>query len=161
MKIDLLIHKPLSTVEVSEEMIKKSAKYVTVFVILVFFGVNIGSSCIQNTDTIATPITDKIGKIYEFLYHGEAKRGIIAIESSDAEGIPDDMYNGVISKLNITLYGEQMFSLVPLPWFILSTYFENTGTMFVKMDFFWGYINPIGETIFISGFAKNIQWDWE
>ena len=141
-------------------MIKKVIKYVTVFSVLVFFGLNIGTSLTQNNEALATSITYKIDGVCDSLYHGEAKKGILAIESSNAEGIPDDIYSGIISKLNITLYGDQIFSIVPLPWIIFSTYFENNGTMFVKMDFFWGYINPTGETVSISGFARDIQWDW-
>ena len=93
-------------------------------------------------------------------YEGYAPYGILYVTSSIVEGAPDTTYTGIIGNLNITLRGDQTFSLVPLPWFILSTYFENNGIMHINMDLFWGFIDPTGTEASLSGFGKNIAWKW-
>ena len=94
-------------------------------------------------------------------YEGYAPFGILYVTSSSIEGVPENTYTGIIGNLNITLSGDQTFSVVPLPWFILSTYFENSGIMYINMELFWGLIDPTGTDASLSGFGKNIEWKWE
>jgi len=101
-------------------------------------------------------------QINENQNHGSYNLCILGIETNNVEGLPDDeMYAGVLTDVDATLDGAIMFGIVPIPWMIFATGFHTNQTIHLKMDFFWGAIDPVYEdTTMMAGFARNLEWEW-
>ena len=125
--------------------------------IISVFGVNIVSSIPQD---IATTVQSVNYVQNQPMHKGKVRFGIIGIDTSNVAGLPNETYAGVLTDVNITIYGATMFAVVPIPLLFLSTGFETSETIYIKMEFFWGAVDPTGNTIMIGGFARNIEWQW-
>ena len=105
--------------------------------------------------------TNNIEKTIKSMHHGSAGFCILSIETESAEGLPsDELYMGILTDINVTLHGPNLFMLAPIPWFFLSTMFETNETIHLKADFFWGSVDQTYDPPLIMGFAKNVKWEW-
>jgi len=125
--------------------------------IISVFGVNIVSSIPQDTATTVRSVTYGLNQP---MHRGNVRLCIIGIETSNVVGLPDETYAGILTDVNITLSGAIMFGVVPIPLVFLSTGFETSETIYLKMEFFWGAVDPTENTTMIGGFARNIEWEW-
>ncbi len=105
--------------------------------------------------------TTEIERTYKPMHHGTAGFCILSIETKNAEGLPsDELYMGILTDINVTLQGPNLFMLTPIPWFFLSTMFETNETIFFEADFFWGSVDQTCDPPIVMGFAKNVKWEW-
>ena len=125
--------------------------------IISLFGANIVSSIPQDTAITVKSVTYRLNQPTN---KGNVRLGIIGIETSNVAGLPDETYAGILTDVDITLSGANMFGVVPIPLAFLSTGFETSETIYLKMEFFWGAVDPTGNTTMIGGFARNIEWEW-
>ena len=91
---------------------------------------------------------------------GSAKFAVILFECESPEGFPDERYIGVLNDVNATLCGETRFIVTPLPWVFLGTVLETQDPVHVTMEFYGGLVDPTGQPTRISGFTKNLTWEW-
>jgi hypothetical protein len=125
--------------------------------IISVFGANIVSSISQDAAITVESVTYGPSQP---MNKGSVRLGIIGIESSNVDGLPDETYAGILTDVDITLSGANMFGVVPIPLVFLSTGFETGETIHLKMEFFWGAVDPTGNITMIGGFARNIEWEW-
>jgi hypothetical protein len=104
--------------------------------------------------------TNNIEKTIKSMHHGSAGFCILMIDTKNAEGLPDELYTGILTDINVTLDGPNQFMLTPIPWILLTTMFDTNETIHLEADFFWGFIDPTYDPSQIMGFAKNVKWEW-
>ena len=140
-------------------MIRKKIKILTIMLVLIFafplFGLCNGLSVSQK-DIANSMKFQKIGSLHQ----GSARFCILVIESINGIGFPDDDYIGVLSDVNTTLKENNKLIVTPIPWLIFGTVFETNQTIYLTMEIFAGVIEPSGDYIRATGFAKNIVWEW-
>jgi hypothetical protein len=98
--------------------------------------------------------TNKIEKTSKPMHHGTAGFCILSVETQNAEGLPsDELYMGILTEINVTFHGPNLFMLAPIPWFFLSTMFETNETIHLEADFFWGSVDQTYDPPSINGFC--------
>ena len=120
----------------------------------------LGISCHKQHISVQTEEQTKEMAPMSLSHEGEARFGIISIETPLAEGFPDESYIGVLLNVNVTLHGATSFIVTPIPFMIFATTFETENMIQLKMDFFWGPIDISEDGTYISGFARMISWKW-
>ena len=116
--------------------------------------------------TASLPLTIAIDvendKITEPVSKGVAKRGIIVAELTEIEGSPDEFYAGSLIDVDFQLSNVSLFSVIPLPFFILVTMLENTDNIHLQIENFWGIIDPLTpiNSATIGGYFRNAEWEW-
>jgi hypothetical protein len=93
-------------------------------------------------------------------FQGSAIFALVNIECDNPEGFPEERYIGVLNNVNATLCGQSRLIVTPLPWIIYGTVFETDQPIHVTMEFYAGVIEPTQQPTMISGFTKNIIWEW-
>ena len=97
----------------------------------------------------------------EPLYRGSARYGMVTIESSNPTGFPTDIrYIGILNDINATLIGQNKVIITPIPWVIFGTVFETDKNVSLTMEIFGGVVDPTQSPTRVTGFSKNIVWEW-
>ena len=92
---------------------------------------------------------------------GGADKGIILVEGAQVEDIPRELYIGSLKEVDLQLNNVSIFIVVPLPIFFSGTYLELTDNIHLTMDSFWGMTDSTyEENAMITGFGRNIEWEW-
>lgn len=140
-------------------MIARKVKILSIIMVCTFAFPLFGFGNIIGASLKDIEISMKFQKI-ESLHQGSARFCILVIESANGIGFPNDNYIGVLSDVNATLNGKNKLIITPIPWLIFGTVFETNQTIYLTMEIFAGVIDPSGNSIRVTGFAKNIVWEW-
>ncbi|RLI99689.1 MAG: hypothetical protein DRP08_06985 [Candidatus Aenigmatarchaeota archaeon] len=111
------------------------------------------SNQINNIDEIPIDIIRK-----KSIESGEASFGILIINFSSANGIPNGDFKGLLKNVNATFYnGSEL--IVARIIFLGSTILHQTiNDLNVKIDFFYGEIRHHENISLALGFSKGIKW---
>jgi hypothetical protein len=123
-------------------------------------GMSLGISCHIEHMPVQTEEQTKETAPMSLSHEGEARFGIIAIETPLAEGFPDEFYIGVLKNVNVTLHGATSFIVAPIPFIFFATTFETENMIQLTMDFFWGPVDYTENSTYITGFGRMISWKW-
>jgi hypothetical protein len=140
-------------------MIRRKVKILSIIIVCIFAFPLFGFGNVLGISQKDIETNMKFQKI-ESLHQGSALFCILVIESINETGFPDEDYIGVLSDINATLKGKNKLIVTPIPWVIFGTVFETNQTIYVTMEFFAGVIDPSVNFTRITGFAKNIVWEW-
>lgn len=88
---------------------------------------------------------------------GKAFFGIVMINATEANGLPDPGYMGVLSNVDATFSGNIELLLANM---FTPTNLVTNQTVHVNIDLFWGNVEMDQENTVLMGFVKGITWEW-
>ena len=121
--------------------------------------------CMLLLVTASVPLTVAIDlendKITKPVSKGGAKKGIIVVDHTEVEGAPEEFYVGSLKDVDFQLNNAALFVVMPIPFFILMTMLENTDSIHLQIEYFWGITDPTLEnSTMIWGYFRNAEWEW-
>jgi len=121
--------------------------------------------CILLLVTAVVPLTIAINvendMITKPLSTGVAKKGFIVVDHAEVEGTPEEFYVGSLKDVDFQLNNAALFVVMPIPFFILMTMLENTDSIHLQIEYFWGITDPTLEnSTMIWGYFRNAEWEW-
>jgi len=91
---------------------------------------------------------------------GEERFGILLINFTSAEGLPEENFQGRLKNVDAIFSGDTEFGIAHIFWiFIPSVYFKTSNDLNVHIDSFYGWVVYHEDISVMGGFLRGISWE--